>query len=255
MSLISVDLPDEVLAEVSRLAQEFNVPRAEIFVRAVAALAARGELEGALADLRNRHAEAEGGRKALAGEVQLSREGLEKQARELAELKERFDALTRERQAAERELSLLKSGTEEEAGEKRALARELDAARRRERRMGKTLADRTYLAIRSLEVGRLRESLQRVIGHRARIEGQLEERQAAVGRLKSEGAKLARKLALLAGSRKELKESYERQRQETFKCERDIGRLRRELEKARTELKRVMSVLEGGAKLRPEPGN
>ncbi|MEK7767993.1 MAG: ribbon-helix-helix protein, CopG family, partial [bacterium] len=65
MASLTLELPDDLLAEVSRLAQEFNVPRNDVFRRAIAALARAGELEAKMDRLSTLHAEAASYRQSL----------------------------------------------------------------------------------------------------------------------------------------------------------------------------------------------
>jgi chromosome segregation ATPase len=252
MTSINIDLPDEILAEVSRLAQEFNVPRAEILRRAVGALAKEQSLLADLNRLREVCAEMEAARKDLAVLLEEQKAQYAEKSRELTELKQRAVTGEEENKRTLDALDMLRQELAARETEKGKLAARLAATRRRLDKLGHTLAERTYLAIRSLEVERLRERFEKSIARMLEAEKRGQASEGAASRLAGQSARLSARLRGAEAKRAALAEQCALQKMETSKRERDIGQLRKELEAARSELKTLIKLL-GGARAAVNP--
>lgn len=247
MSVINVDLPDHLLAEISRMAQEFNVPRAEILRRAIHSLAGKAGTERALERLRELYADESRGRRDLADRLDRQEISLGERDRELENLRAQAGRDSQMRESLIAEKARLLAESEKATGERERSLRSLETARRAREKMGRLLSERTYLAIRSLEVERLNAHLEKAIAGKAAAEEKSARQEAKAGKSARESARLAERLAASRKKQDELLERANRHLADLHRNERDIGKLRRELERARAELRRMVKLLGGAA--------
>lgn len=245
-------MPDEILAEVSRLAQEFNVPRAEIFRRAIGALAEKQGLLDDLGRLREINAEIEAAKSELAARFEAEKARAEEKTRELEDIKSRTASADEDSRRILETMDRLRRELAEKEREREKLSGRLTALRRRVENLGHTLAERTYLAVRSLEVERLRERLGKSVARMFEAEKRGRASEGAAARMAGRSARLMNRLKAAETKRSELAGQYAAQKEEMNKRERDIGQLRRELEAARGELKTLIKLL-GGVSAPAEP--
>lgn len=228
------------------MAQEFNVPRAEVFRRAIGALAKEQGLLADLSRLQELNADIEAVKNDLAARIEAEKARAEEKTRELDELKSRMAGADEESKRALFALDRLRQELAAKEDEKEKLSGRLAALRRRLENLGHTLAERTYLAVRSLEVERLRDRLGKSVARMLEAEKRGRASEGAAARMAGSSARLAARLKTAETKRAELAGRYAAQKAETNNRERDIGQLRRELEAARSELKTLIKLL-GGA--------
>ena len=243
MASLTLELPDDLLAEVSRLAQEFNVPRNDVFRRAIAALARAGELEAKMDRLSTLHAEAASYRQSLTTRMTSSRAAMVRFGQEAEELRRQTAAAAQGRRELLRQLSWLRLDAMRGVVARERLARERDAAVKARAKMEKTLEERTYVALNSLEVQRLQDAVARADRDRLDLAKRFAAQQAATEQYKKKAGALVFRLAKAVADKRELVSRLVRHKTEAHATERNLGRLRVELDRARKELRDIMGVL------------
>jgi chromosome segregation ATPase len=243
MPSLNLDLPQETLDEVSRLAQQLNVHRADVLVRAVGALARTLSLERGLEDLRAKHEETDRRRREMeerghaldADVARLSSERdelhktAEKTEKELASLKRDLSATRLEISQAKQEIAETVSARD--AAEKRA-----QEAEERDRR-------KAFDVMRDAEVDKLRRHSRDVAVMVQELEKELAY-QRMEGEMKSRKiGNLTRQLAAATKQKRAFETKSTRTEKEVFDRERRVGNLLKERATLRTELRELARLL------------
>jgi chromosome segregation ATPase len=243
MPSVTIDLPADLLDVVSRLAEAQNVPRADIYRLAVASYARFLELERELDGARESRGEA------------LRARDLEQRASRSARalvisLSQQVDDTSRERDLAVRTARTT-------ALEYRRLAAELDVAReaatesRRRREVAEARAleleerdrQKVLAVLRDQEVATLRRRHQELAVTVQKLEQDLVYQRMDAGMKDKKLAGLERQLEAMTKQKGEFETGFKREQKETFKGERQIGRLMQERAKLRDELKRLAGLI------------
>ena len=208
MPSLNLDLPQVTLDEVSRLAQKFNVHRVDIFVQAVAKLAQSSVLEQELNHAHDRLAEA-----------------------------------SRLQQALEQQLQHQQSTTS-------GLSQELKRVRQQAAAQTKILDERdrqkVLAVMRDQEVKKIRRHAQEVSMIAQELEKEVAYQRMDVDLKTKKIENLSRQLEVATKQKKKLEAGFVKQQKESFKSERQIGRLMQERAKLRKELQHLARILNRG---------
>jgi len=250
---LNLDLPQEILDEVSRLAQKFNVHRADVLVRAVQALVKSFTLEEETATLQARLAEAAREKESLgewlkaqtaaAGHLAEERDALGRQVADLAE----------EVETLKRDLSEIRMTADRQAQELRKTFAERDAAVKLAGELEDKDRQKILTVMRDAEVDKLRKHARDMAMHVQELEKELAYQRMESGVMKNKIESLSRQLAAALKQKKELETKHLAQQNETFKSDRQIGRLLKERAALRAELHKLASLLRQGSSPASKP--
>jgi chromosome segregation ATPase len=250
---LNLDLPQEILDEVSRLAQKFNVHRADVLVRAVQALVKSFPLEEESAGLKNRLAEAAREKESLgewlkaqtaaAGHLAEERDALGRQVADLAE----------ETGALKRDLSEIRVAADGLAQELKNTIAERDTAVKLTRELEEKDRQKVLSVMRDGEVDKLRKHAREIAMHVQELEKELAYQRMEAGVMKKKIESLSRQLAITLKQKKEIDAGFLVQQKDTFKSDRQIGRLLKERADLRAELHKLASLLHKGSGPPPKP--
>lgn len=255
MASVTVDLPAELLEEVGRLAQQMNVPRTDVYRLAVLAYARSLAQELELAEARSARAAAARDRQVSDRAARAQRAVILSLSRELEAVRGERDVAVRQARGATleaRRMAADLAGARDSAREAHRLreAAERAAADLAERDRQKVLA-----VMRDQEVAALRRRHQDVSVAVQKLEQELvyQKMDADLKARKITG--LERQLAATTRQKTEFEAGFKREQKETFKSERQIGRLLQERARLRDELKRLAGMMTRSARVpAPPPG-
>ena len=242
MATVTVDLPADLLEEVNRLAREHNVPRADVYREAVATYARALDQARELGTARETLAAMDRERARTDREVRDRRAfviGLSGTVESIS--RERDVAVQRSRettlrcQALAREIASVRAAIRE--AEARQLQAERTAAQLEERDRQKVLA-----VMRDRQVESLRKNLQELGVTMQKLESELAYQRMDLGQKAGRLATLTRQLATALGQKKQFETGFLRQQKETFRIERQVGKLLQERARLRDELKRLAGL-------------
>ncbi len=250
MASLKLDLPQDTLNEVSHLAQQLNVHRADILVQAVARFAQLLAVNQELSLVRDQLAEAGRSGKIFAQDLQRQRPTTIQPTQELENVRRQATDAIQAKSQLQKELNALRLAMTTMRHEHEALSRQCDTAVAHTKELEERDKQKVVTVMRDAEVKKLRRHAQEVILTAQKLERELEY-QRMDGDLKSKKIdKLAQQLSIVTQQKKASEASYTKQQKESFKSERQIGRLLKERANLRAELRQLVKDLNQGPTLK-----
>ncbi len=248
MPSLNLDLPQETLDEVSHLAQDFNVHRVDIFVKAVAKLAQSFELEKELAALTQETTNARERIASLETRIQDQDSFATRITKDLEETRNNAAAAMETRSSLLLEITALKQSATRMADEEAAMRRQRDNAGAQVRDLEERDRRKVISVMRDHEVAKLRKHAQDLAVKLQKLEEECTY-QRMDGDLKAKKIDaLARQLSSATSTKKEFQKKFTKQQKDSFRSERHIGRLMQERARLRGELNQLAKLLSRGTK-------
>lgn len=251
MPSVNLDLPQEALDEVARLAQQLNVHRVDVFVQAVAKLAQSFALEQELSLLREHLAAARESTGSLDRRVRDQEADLARLGDDLGEARDEAAAARRDRASLLQEIAAIRTAAAGLAEERQKLADERNRAAARAREMEEQDRRKTLDVMRDAEVEKVRRHAQEIAVQAQKLEEDLEYQRMDAGLKAKRIESLSRRLSSASRMKKRFETDLTRQRKELFQSERQIGLLLRDRAKLRGELRQLGRILSRGELLKP----
>lgn len=251
MPSLNLDLPQESLDEVARLAQQMNVHRVDVFVRAVSRLSQSLALEKEIAETRDRLAEAEKGISRLDAAIAAEKAIVEELGGALADARRETDAARKAKASLLTEISALRAAAARMAGDQQDLVDQRDDAAARSAEAEERQRKKTLEVIRSEEIGKIRRHAQEISVRAQKLQEELEYRRMDADLRTKKLDAAVRRLQSVSRQKKRFEAEAARQRKELFVSERQIGQLLRDRARLRAELKTLGRLLNRGQTIRP----
>jgi len=243
MPSVTVDLPTDLLEDVSRLAQQLNIPRSDVYRLALTAYARSLQLEQEVTVAREALAAADRDHRVkdrLAGQARATIVGL---SAELETVREERDRAVRTARGASATTVRLTRDLAAARGAALDAEQRRDEAERRAQDLEERDRQKVLAVLRDQEVATLRRRHQELGVVVQKLEQELVYQRMEADLKTKKMAGLERQLESAVKQRAEFETGFKREQQETFKSERQIGRLLQERARLRDELKRLAGLL------------
>ena len=251
MPSLNLDLPQEVLDEVARLAQQLNVHRVDVFVRAVENLAQSLALEKEIAQARTELGEARETITTLERAVAAEEARIDELSGDLAESRRETNAARKSKTSLLSEISALRAAAAKMAGGQQDLIDQRDAARARSDEMEERDRKKTLATMRNAEVEKTRRHAQELAVRAQKLQEEIEYQRMDTALKSKKLETVSQRLQTASRMRKKLQADSARQKKDLFRSERQIGQLMRDRAKLRSDLKELGRLLNRGAAAGP----
>jgi chromosome segregation ATPase len=246
MPQLNLDLPQEVLDEVSQLAQKFNVHRTDVLIRAVKALTRALELESEAERLKVQLAETAKEKESLGEWLKAQTAAVGKLAGERDALSRHSADLAEQTEILKRDNTELKVGIDRTGQELKVTIAERDAALKQSRELEEKDRQKVLSVMRDAEVEKLRKHAREIAMNVQELEKELAYQRMEADVMKKKLESLTRQTAFTLKLKKELEGKFIIQQKDTFKSDRQVGRLLQERAKLRGELNELVKLLHKG---------